>query len=163
MRVLPFLALIACNPPPTNLGDAQTLTTTTLEAHLGARVSVTGTPTPTRVVEHGPPEHTCRLFYLLGNRKLFVDDCSGSNCAGSDPRCSGSDPRCAELVEAQHEPVEGTPDSRVPELVEGTPSFTGRLMLFSTLPQATELSAYFRDHFGIKVVPGTTYVILTDS
>ncbi len=131
MRVLPFLALIACNPPPTNLGEAQTLTTTTLEAHLGTLVTVTGTPTPTRVVEHGPPEHVCRLFYLLGNRKLFVDDCGG-------------------------------PGSRAPEPVEGTP-FTGRLMLFSTLPQAAQLSAYFRDHFGIKVVPATTYVIVTDS
>ncbi|MBW2263782.1 MAG: hypothetical protein JRG91_17610 [Deltaproteobacteria bacterium] len=124
MRVLPFLALVACNPPPTHLGDAQILTTATLEAHLGTHVTVTGTPTPTRVVEHGPPSRTCRLFYMLGNRKLFVDDCSGA---------------------------------------EQTSPFTGRLVLFSTLPKAAELAAYFRDQFGIKVVPSTTYVIVTDS
>jgi hypothetical protein len=129
MRFLPFLLLLSCNPPPTDLGDAQTVTPTTLQGYLGRHVTVTGTPTPTRVVEHGPPGETCRLFYLMGNRKLFVDDCS----------------------------------SRVPEPVEGTPSFTGRLMLFSTLPQASDLSAYYRDHFAIKVVPETTYVIIPDS
>lgn len=124
MRFVPFLLLISCNLPPTDLGDAQTLTPTTLQAYLGRHVTVTGTPTPTRVVEHGPPGETCRLFYLMGNRKLFVDDCSGSQPASP---------------------------------------FTGRLVLFSTLPQASDLSAYYRDHFGIKVVPETTYVIIPDS
>jgi hypothetical protein len=134
MRFLPFLVLLSCNPPPTNLGDAQTLTTSTLEAHLGTHVSVTGTPTPTRIVEHGAPEKICFLFYLLGNRKLFVDDCSSVS-----------------------------PDSVSLSLSKGHSSFTGRLVLFSTLPQAPELSAYFRDNFGIKIVPETTYVIVTDS
>ena len=124
MRFLALLLLVSCNPPPVNLGDARTLTTATLQAHLGAHVRVTGTPTPTRVVEHGVEHHSCRLFYLLGNRKLFVDDCSG---------------------------------------FEPSSPFTGRLVLFSTLPQADELAAYFHDHFGIKVIPATTYVIVTDS
>jgi len=140
MRSLPFLLLISCSLPPTDLGDAQIVTPATLQAHLGRHVTVTGTPTPTRTVEHGPPGETCRLFYLMGNRKLFVDDCSP---AAPDSRAP--DP------------------SRVPEPVEGTPSYTGRLMLFSTLPQASDLSAYYRDHFGIKVVPETTYVIIPDS
>ncbi len=77
-RLLILLLLFSCDPPralpSTDLGEARTLTAQHMEAHVDTRVTVTGTPTPTRIVTHGD----CRLYYLIDNRQLFVDDCTGS-------------------------------------------------------------------------------------
>lgn len=69
-----LLLLVSCSP--TDLGEAQTLTPSTLDAHLGSRVTVSGTPTPTRTIEYASDSNTCLLFYFIGNRKLFVEDCT---------------------------------------------------------------------------------------
>jgi hypothetical protein len=71
-----LLLLVSCSP--TDLGEAQTLTPSTLDAHLGSRVTLTGTPTPTRTIEYTTNEKTCLLFYFIGNRKLFVEDCTNT-------------------------------------------------------------------------------------
>jgi hypothetical protein len=75
MILLLLLLVLSCKPPAadaTDLGNAATLTATHLEAHLGAHVTVHGEPTPTRVVENGP----CLLYYLIPNRRIFVNDCT---------------------------------------------------------------------------------------
>lgn len=72
--LLLLLLLFACAPPtstPTDLGEASTLTSTHLDAHLGHVVTVHGDPTPTRAVQNG----TCRLYYIIGNRHVFINDC----------------------------------------------------------------------------------------
>jgi hypothetical protein len=74
MRWLALL-LISCSTP-TDLGDAQSLTPTTLRTYLDRRVTVHGTPTPTRTVEITSGDSKCLVYYYLGNRKLFVMDCA---------------------------------------------------------------------------------------
>jgi hypothetical protein len=75
LLLLLLSACSSCSSPTasaTDLGNVQTLTSAHLEAHLGSHVTIQGTPTPTAVVQSGD----CRVYYLIGNRSVLIDDCT---------------------------------------------------------------------------------------
>jgi len=118
------LALVACkDPEPVDLGDVQTLPNEHLEAHLGKPVIVHGFPNPTRVIEYQDPKglHMCSFFYLVGNRNLFLEDCTG------------------EVL-----PEDATSDD-IPT------SFTGKLSTFGSHHSADTITDYFLGTFGIEI------------